>query len=366
MLKGVYPPSGKHIPRCYSNRTVNRRIAAISLITLSTAFLFLAGCDKEEPITSYSAPKDPQVVTWSVPKGWKSLPPNREFAQYAAFAAGEGDDAVKVTVSFLLPDAPGASDLLLNVNRWRKQLQLPLAEASELGRLVVPSRQGDLIIQWVDLSAPSGNRMHAAIIPRQDRIWFFKMAAETDRIQNQKENFDAFVQSARFLSPAAEPLAAPEAVTTPAPVSISSASELNFTLPAGWTREPNANSMRILTLSTGGDKPAQIIVSRLSANFGSMMMNLTRWRGEVGLPPAESNTDLKETPAKIGPIVGSQIDMSGPGKDGSTPTRSLIARCPQGDSVWFFKILGPAETVARQQAAFEAFLASVSLPGETK
>jgi hypothetical protein len=345
---------------------VNRRIVVISLIAFSTALLLLAGCDKEEQITSYSAPKDPQSVTWSVPEGWKSLPPNREFAQYAAFATGEGDDAVKVTVSFLFPDAPGASDLLLNVNRWRKQLQLPPAEASELKRLVVPSRQGDLIIQWVDMSTPSGERMRAAIVPRQDRIWFFKMAAEADRIQGQKEKFDAFVQSARFMGPAAEPLAAPEPVAVPAPVSITSSSELNFTLPPGWTREPNANSMRILTLSTGGDKPAQIIVSRLSANFGGMLMNLTRWRGEVGLPPAESDADLKETPIKIGPIVGSQIDMSGPGKDGSTPTRSLIARCPQGDSVWFFKILGPAETVAQQQAAFEAFLASVGLPGETK
>jgi hypothetical protein len=365
MLKGVSPPGGKHIPRCYSNRTVNRRIAAISLITLSTVSLFLAGCDKEETVTTHAWPKDPQSqpVIWTAPEGWNPLPPNRQFAQYAAFTTGEGDDAIKVTVSFLMPDAEGASDLLLNVNRWRKQLELPPAEAPELQRLVVPSRQGDLLVQQVDMSAPSGNRMRAAIVPRQDRIWFFKMAGATDLVERQKEKFDAFVESARFLSPVGTPLAAAEPAP-PAPATEAPSSELSFTLPPGWSRQPNANAMRKLTLSTGGDKPAQLIVTQLSSNFGGMAMNFARWRGEVGLPPTSDASDARESSIRVGTADGLLVDLSGPGKDGATPMRSLIARVNQGDATWFFKILGPAETVTRQRGSFEAFLASVRLPSE--
>jgi hypothetical protein len=120
--------------------------------------------------------------------------------------------------------------------------------------------------------------------------------------------------------------------------------------------------MRIATLSTGGDKPAQLIISRLSANFGGMLANINRWRGDVGLPPIDDASKVTETPIKVGSASGQLVDFNGPGKDGATPTRSLVARCTQGDSVWFFKILGPTETVSQQRPAFEQFLASVKLP----
>ena len=77
-----------------------------------------------------------------------------------------------------------------------------------------------------------------------------------------------------------------------------------------------------------------------------------------------SSRSASEKPITIGSGPGLLIEFVGPGKDGVTPMRSLIARRTDGDSTWFFKILGPAETVTQQQAAFEAFLASVKLPGE--
>ena len=39
--------------------------------------------------------------------------------------------------------------------------------------------------------------------------------------------------------------------------------------------------------------------------------------------------------------------------------RMLVAVLKQDETSWFFKLLAPADVVARQQAAFEAFVKSV-------
>ena len=348
---------------------MNRRIALLSIFAWATALILLSGCGKEEQVHSYSAPKDPQLITWTLPGGWRKAPFNSRLL-YAAFAP---DDALKVTVSYLFPNGPGARDLLMNVNRWRGQLGLEPVMAAEVGGLVKSVAQPGSTVQLVDMAGTSGQRMRAMIVPREDRIWFFKMTGPAEAVDGQKKAFDSFVKSVNFPTPAAAALTAGDAISPTAPIAspvapaapiTPAAGEPGYTLPAGWTRIPNPSPMRVMTLGTGGDKPAQIIVSRLSSNFGGMGPNLTRWRGEVGLPPSNNESDLKETPIPVGTAPGLLIDLSGPGKSGGDPMRSLIARRAQGDSIWFFKILGPVETVTRQQTAFTEFLASLKLPGE--
>lgn len=336
------------------------------------SFIFL-GCDKFEPVISYAAPKDPPLLTWTLPADWHKVSFNHRL-QYAAFTGGDGAESVKITVSYLFPNANGAKDLLLNVNRWRRQLGLPPVAASELAPLVSLSSQPGKTMQIVDLSGgENGQRIRAMIVPRRDRIWFFKMTGTTDQVASHQQVFDAFARSVQYPTPEGEALVAssdasadqPATQPTAPPMPAASvAGELNYSLPTGWTREPNANAMRVATFSTGDKQPAQVIVTRLSANFGGMMLNLNRWRGEVGLPPGDAGTEMKETPVLVGNLPGSVVDLVGPGKDAKTPMRSLIARCTQGDSVWFFKLLGPAETVTQQQTAFQAFLLSVKLPGD--
>jgi hypothetical protein len=374
------------------------------LTPIVLGLLSLAACDKREPVSTYQAPKEPQTVTWTVPPGWQSLPFNHTpesggmkvagLLQYGAFAAGDDKTAApQVAVTTVFPDAPSSRDLLLNINRWRGQLGLAPIEASELTEAVRTTNAAGAVIQWADLSGADGRRMRGAIVPREDRIWFFKMTGPAAQVEAQKDNFDAFVKSAHYLTPAAQPLVAgavsgvtngalpaghppiPGTPTTSASTPTSfvhspvanaapaqNESGLGYTLPQGWSELPNPSPMRIATLSTGGDKPAQVIVSRLSANFGGMLANINRWRGDVGLGPIDDPSKVTETPVKIGSASGVLVDFNGPGKDGATPTRSLVARCTQGDSVWFFKILGPADTVSTQRPAFEQFLASVKLP----
>jgi hypothetical protein len=386
ILLGTRAQDGKHSPRCYSSRTVNPHRCLLLNVTLGV--LLLGGCEKEAPVASYAAPKEQPTISWDLPAGWRKVPPSSNML-YAAFAAGEGDagaTAAQVTLSFLLPQSEGASDLLANVNRWRRQLGLPPADEAELNRLVDTSRTTAATIQWVDLNGTAGQRTRAAIVPRENRIWFFKMTGTAEAVAAHKDEFDAFVKSAKFLAPPAAPLVAmgsrgadapavpadhppiaasatgPSPSVTPPPSSAGTAvtaGDLKFTLPAGWSQQPGARAMRVATLSTGGDKAAEVIITRLSSSFGGMLMNVNRWRGEVGLPPVQDASAVAETPIKIASASGAVMEFSGPGKNGAQPTRSLVARCTQGESVWFFKILGPAETVSQQRKAFDEFLASV-------
>ena len=334
--------------------------------------LSLAGCSKRDEISHYSAPKDPQLITWAVPEGWRKIDHEPKL-QYAAFATDGTDDAAKVTVSFLSPEGPGAMDLLMNVNRWRGQLGLPPSTAADVGAQVINTSQAQKTMQVVDLASADGRRMRAIIVPREDRIWFFKMTGNGPQVDAQKDAFDAFVRDTKYIAPAAPALVAstdskpspqmPEGLPPmQTPIKPASHGEFTYSLPPGWSVDPTPHAMRMLTVTTGGDKPAAMIVTRLSTNFGGMLLNINRWRGEVGMPPIEEETAVKDKPVQIGSVTGKMIDLEGPGKDAATPMRSLIARCTQGESVWFFKLLGPAESVEAQRQAFSVFLTSVQLP----
>ena len=46
-------------------------------------------------------------------------------------------------------------------------------------------------------------------------------------------------------------------------------------------------------------------------------------------------------------------------KLGQSPVRMLVAMVPHGERTWFFKLVGPADTVGQQQEAFDRFVQSV-------
>jgi hypothetical protein len=45
--------------------------------------------------------------------------------------------------------------------------------------------------------------MIGAILPHEGRVWFFKAVGPAQKLAGQKDNFDKFIRSVRFGSPAA-------------------------------------------------------------------------------------------------------------------------------------------------------------------
>ena len=127
--------------------------------------------------------------------------------------------------------------------------------------------------------------------------------------------------------------------------------ELTWTAPSAW--QPTAPpQFAAAAFATPDDLTAS--VSILSRAGGAPLPNINRWRGQLGLPPA-SEADLPNVTSHlhIGDLEATGVDFTGNGN------RMLATIIPAGSRAYFFKLMGPAEKVAGQQANFEAWINSI-------
>jgi hypothetical protein len=162
-------------------------------------------------------------------------------------------------------------------------------------------------------------------------------------------------------------LAAPAAI-----VFAASAAGVRWTAPAGWKAEA-ARPMRAATysipLAAGDEGIAECVVNYFGpGQGGGVDANIERWRGQVlGADGKPATAKLDTRAARGVPITtidtsGTYTGMGGPMSGGSKPAAGYrlmgaIVEGP-GGSV-FFKLTGPAKTIAAQQKNFEQLLASI-------
>jgi hypothetical protein len=126
---------------------------------------------------------------WNAPADWKTEAPGP--MQDAKFSAAGGK--ATVTVSILEGSAGG---LLPNINRWRGQIELPPISDSDLASTVtnLDLREGGAKV--TDMTGPK-QRLVAAIVPRGEKTWFFKLLGDPSAVGADKDKFLAFVKSAK-------------------------------------------------------------------------------------------------------------------------------------------------------------------------
>jgi hypothetical protein len=150
----------------------------------------------------------------------------------------------------------------------------------------------------------------------------------------------------------------------PAPATVGT-SDITWTLPAGWTTQPDPSGMRkgsFLVSGADGAK-ADMSVTAFPGDVGGDLANVNRWRGQVGLAPIDDAT-LAQTVQTLDAPAGkfSLVELSGVSAAGGAqkPVRMLGAWLQQPDRRWFFKLLGDDALVTAQHDAFISFLNSVS------
>lgn len=342
-----------------------------------TLIVVLCGCEKDDRVVVYSAPKEtvkpaaptapmqtmaptgnqaPQApqnsgeIAWTVPPGWKQLPGDGQM-RYASFQVSEAIPQIQLSVIPL-----NQSSLVSNVNRWEGQVGLkPTAEA-DLPKVVKTVEANGLTFQTVDLQSPDSanpkQRMLAAILDRPDQMWFFKLLGPADVVGPQKEKFDSFVKSIHF---GGAPTAQTASTPAPAPGPVASAAAggaagAKWNVPADWVAEPE-KPMRLASYKAGD---AEVIITQFGQdNFGGLLANINRWRRQAGMPEI---TDEKEAGGKRTTVNGKDaalFDFAGP------TNRVRVIMVVDGGLAWFFKIQGPAGAVANQQPPFDAFVQSV-------
>ena len=212
----------------------------------------------------------------------------------------------------VIPLGPDAADLLPNIDRWQGQVGLPASTITELPGVVKRVTVGDVNIDTVDLVGPESanprQRMLAAIIARPDKTWFLKLFGPADLVGSQTGNFDAFIKSIHFANSAASPAASP-------PVA-SGAGGATWNIPTGWQQEPD-KPMRIASFKAGD---AELIVTQFAKdNFGGMLANINRWRGQAGLDEITDETTVTPQPVKVSNQSGALYDFAT-----ATPTAFML------------------------------------------
>ena len=157
-------------------------------------------------------------------------------------------------------------------------------------------------------------------------------------------------------------------VAPPSSGSPTSAAGLTWTLPAGWTIEA-PRSMRVATYSipaaSGDAEGAECAVFYFGAGQGgSVDANLRRWIAQFQ-PATRSKRSTRKVdgiPVSLADVAGTYTAHGGSmsQSQGDKPGWRLlgaIAESPQG--AVFFKLAGPAKTVAAASGAFDTLVGSL-------
>ena len=102
---------------------------------------------------------------------------------------------------------------------------------------------------------------------------------------------------------------------------------------------------------------ADLSIISLPGAVGGELANINRWRGQISLDPiTEAELAGATTRVVVGDLTFTVVDLVGTGDQAQ---RILGAMVPFDQSIWFFKLSGPAALVLEQKPAFLSFLQTV-------
>lgn len=265
--------------------------------------------DKKEP-----------PLTLTDPKGWtKDLAPPPGGLRVAGYRI----DAKPKELEIAVTQMPAQDyDLMKNMHRWQKQVNLPPAEImADLDPFLKRDKVGVQEVTWVNLL---GRGVHTVSRPPEPMV----------------------ANKGKFLPPNLLKGKAP-----------AGGGEIPFkyTVPDGWLKKPARKFVLDVYEVADGAQAAEVT---LSSAGGSIALNINRWRVEqVGLPKLSDRLAEQSAELKIVAGINSYyVDVANPG--GPKGIRILAVIIPAGQSNFFIKMTGPHDLVGKQKNAFETFVQS--------
>jgi hypothetical protein len=152
------------------------------------------------------------------------------------------------------------------------------------------------------------------------------------------------------------------------------AAGLRFNAPSGWTARQPSSAMRVaefvLPRATGDQEDAELVVYFFGGSGGGIDANIERWIGQMQQPDGRPSREVSERSDRVvNGLSVTMLDISGTYtaevRPGSTERhnrpgfrmRTAVVTTPRGP--YFVKAVGPANTMERWVAAFDAFIGSV-------
>ncbi len=144
-------------------------------------------------------------------------------------------------------------------------------------------------------------------------------------------------------------------------VPTASGQDLVWQAPKQWTSKP-AGAMRKATFSVPGEgADSDLSITAFPGDVGGELMNVNRWRGQLGLPPLRA----EELDASVSRVEanGLKITLVELASQGDPSGKAMMgAIVPVSGSTWFFKLTGPGASVRSSKPAFLEFLHTVRTP----
>lgn len=134
---------------------------------------------------------------------------------------------------------------------------------------------------------------------------------------------------------------------------------LTWTAPAHWQAK-QLSSFRKGSYSVPGEGGAagDLAITAFPGDTGGLFANVNRWRGQIGLAPV-AESELEAAIQRLDVNGFKIILFDATGTTNGQAMRLLGAMVPYDGQTWFFKLTGPEALVAKEQAAFREFLATI-------
>jgi len=150
-------------------------------------------------------------------------------------------------------------------------------------------------------------------------------------------------------------------------------SGLRFDVPTDWISEPPESTMRVAQYripGPGGD--AGLVLFRFAGGGGSAAANVERWIQQIEQPDGSPSSErakvqtadgegFKLTRLDVGGKFGGQQMPGAPPQPPIENARMLALVVEGPGDPYFFKLLGPADTIAPWTDAWETLIQSVAL-----
>ena len=244
---------------------------------------------------------------WDLPQGWTMGGPAP--MRFATLVMDPAQPPLELRISSLGPD----QDSLSNVNRWRRQLQLPAIEASGLTLQSIKNADGNL-----ELFDAVGSMGSSAMVP---------------------------------------PFAG--RATGQPPVQQSPVPSVKHDTPEGWESGRTSSIVKARLRKTEGEDSVMISVTDLPASANRWPPNVKRWANEVGLDESVDNLAAGTEEATVDGLTGKRIRLVNMKDDEKNATIGVMV--VRGGSAWFFKLTGSRDLVIASEKDFDEFLKSFRL-----
>ncbi|MCH7751760.1 MAG: hypothetical protein IH898_06345 [Planctomycetes bacterium] len=140
-------------------------------------------------------------LAFDTPAAWQ--PGRMSMMRKAAFNVVDGDQQAEVTViDFSVDGGPRITDVAANVQRWAREVGLTGLDDTALEKLVQETKIDGIAGSYVALLGPEDAErpvgMLAAMVVRDERVWFFKLSGDRSLVEKQQDAFQSFLHSVRF------------------------------------------------------------------------------------------------------------------------------------------------------------------------